>query len=115
MSNNALKRRTGRITRHRRVRKKIHGTAARPRLAVFRTAKHITAQLIDDVSGKTLAAASTYEKSLKSTNGATKDAAERHGKPPVHPPRRAGADRVAVTPGALPSAGRVRAPPEPAA
>ena len=66
--------------RHNRVRKRVTGTATRPRLAVFRSTKHIAAQVIDDVSGKTLAAASTYEKSLKSTNGGNRDAAEKIGK-----------------------------------
>ena len=59
MSDIAKARRAGRLTRHRRVRKKIHGTAARPRLAVFRSNKHIVAQVIDDDAGVTLAAAST--------------------------------------------------------
>jgi large subunit ribosomal protein L18 len=62
------------------VRKKVTGTAARPRLAVFRSAKHISAQVIDDVSGKTLASASTVEKALRSTNGGNKSAAEAIGK-----------------------------------
>jgi large subunit ribosomal protein L18 len=47
--------------RHARVRKKIAGTAERPRLAVFRSNRHIYAQLIDDVNGRTLAAASTLD------------------------------------------------------
>ncbi len=50
---------TGRVKRHRRVRKKVQGTPDRPRLAVFRSNKHIYAQLIDDVAGRTVAAAST--------------------------------------------------------
>jgi large subunit ribosomal protein L18 len=50
--------RVGRIRRHRRVRKKISGTSDRPRLAVFRSNKHIYAQLIDDRAARTLAAAS---------------------------------------------------------
>lgn len=57
----ATKRRINRIRKQRRVRKKITGTADRPRLCVFRSAKHIYAQLIDDVAGCTLAAASTCE------------------------------------------------------
>jgi large subunit ribosomal protein L18 len=64
--------------RHRRVRKKVRGTAARPRLAVFRSNKHIYAQLIDDVAGVTVAAASTNEKGLTG-NGATVDAAKAVG------------------------------------
>ena len=45
--------------RHSRVRRKVHGSAERPRLAVFRSNKHITAQLIDDDAGRTLASASS--------------------------------------------------------
>ena len=50
--------------RHERVRKKISGTPERPRLCVFRSNKHIYAQVIDDVAGNTLAAASTVEKDI---------------------------------------------------
>ena len=80
MSNVAQKRREGRLARHRRVRKKITGTAARPRLAVHRSNKHLTLQVIDDVSGRTLAAASTTEPSAKADGtGATVEAATRLG------------------------------------
>jgi large subunit ribosomal protein L18 len=63
MTDIAKQRREGRIRRHRRVRKKIHGTAERPRLAVYRTNKHLSVQLIDDDAGTTLAAASTMQAS----------------------------------------------------
>ena len=53
-----------RIKRHKRIRNKISGTPERPRLSVFRSTKHIYAQIIDDVSGVTLVAASTMEKSI---------------------------------------------------
>jgi large subunit ribosomal protein L18 len=53
----ARARRSSRIRRHARVRKRVSGTAERPRLAVFRSNRHIYAQLIDDVNGRTLAAA----------------------------------------------------------
>ncbi|MNJ43529.1 50S ribosomal protein L18 [compost metagenome] len=53
-----------RLKRHLRVRRKIQGTATRPRLNVFRSSKHIYAQLIDDVAGVTLASASTLDKEL---------------------------------------------------
>ena len=57
--------------RHNRVRSKVHGTAERPRLAVFRSNKHITAQLIDDDSGRTLASASTVEATSGGRRAAT--------------------------------------------
>ena len=54
-----------RVIRHARVRKKISGTPEMPRLSVYRSLKHIQAQLIDDVAGKTLCAASTMEKGIQ--------------------------------------------------
>jgi len=54
-----------RLVRHRRIRKKIFGTPERPRLAVYRSEKHIYAQIIDDTVGRTLVAASTVEKDIK--------------------------------------------------
>lgn len=70
-----------RLKRHLRVRKKIEGTAARPRLNVYRSAKHIYAQLIDDVAGVTLASASTVDKELSETisNGSNVEAARKVG------------------------------------
>lgn len=61
MTTIAKKRRDSRLRRHRRVRKKIHGTAQRPRLAVYRSNKHLVAQLIDDDSGRTVVSASSLE------------------------------------------------------
>ena len=68
-----------RVKRHYRVRNKISGTTERPRLNVFRSAKHIYAQIIDDVNGVTLAAASTTEKSFENYGG-NKEAAREVGK-----------------------------------
>lgn len=70
-----------RLKRHLRVRKKITGTAARPRLSVFRSAKHMYAQLIDDVAGVTLASASTKDKELAEAigNGGNVEAAAKVG------------------------------------
>ena len=80
MSKIAQARRNGRIRRHRRVRKKIHGTALRPRLAVFRSNRHLSVQLIDDDAGNTLAAASTNEADLRAAgSGASVEAATRVG------------------------------------
>jgi large subunit ribosomal protein L18 len=59
MSKKTLRRARMRIVRHRRVRKKIRGTSAMPRLSVFRSLKHIYAQVIDDTTGTTLVAMST--------------------------------------------------------
>ncbi len=55
-----------RARRHDRIRRKVSGTLERPRLAVFRSNRHIVAQVIDDVAGHTLASASTVEPSLRS-------------------------------------------------
>ncbi len=57
-------RREAREARHRRIRKRVSGTPERPRLAVFRSHQHIYAQLVDDVAGRTLVAASTVEPEL---------------------------------------------------
>ncbi len=58
-------RQAARLKRKKRIRKKIHGTPQRPRLSVFRSARHTYAQLIDDSTGRTLAAASTVDKEAK--------------------------------------------------
>ena len=67
-----------RLHRHRRVRGKVSGTAQRPRLNVFRSTNHIYAQLIDDVQGVTLAAASTLDKGIAGYGG-NKEAAKKVG------------------------------------
>ena len=68
-----------RLKRHKRVRAKISGTAARPRLAVYRSNANISAQIIDDVAGTTLVSASTYGASFEG-NGGNKVAARAVGK-----------------------------------
>ncbi len=59
----------GRKRRHIRVRKKVSGTAARPRLVVTRSARHLVAQVVDDSVGRTLASASTMEADLRAASG----------------------------------------------
>lgn len=68
-----------RAKKHLRVRAKISGTAECPRLAVYRSAKHIYAQIIDDTNGVTLVAASTQDPALKGEFGGNKDAAKKIG------------------------------------
>jgi large subunit ribosomal protein L18 len=95
-----------RVRRHRRVRKKVAGTAARPRLAVFRSNKHIYAQVIDDVNGLTLASASTVEKDF--TGGtATVEAAKKVGKTVGERAKQAGVEIVVLDRGGFRYHGRV--------
>ncbi|MCL4312647.1 MAG: 50S ribosomal protein L18 [Actinobacteria bacterium] len=71
---------TMRHRRHARVRKSVSGTPSRPRLSVFRSARHIQAQIIDDTSGRTLVAASTTEPGFKSGDGGKLEAAREVGR-----------------------------------
>lgn len=66
-------RRVMRRARHRRVRRRVFGTRERPRLAVFRSLMHVYAQLVDDVAGETLAAASTLSKEFKAAGKRGRD------------------------------------------
>ena len=70
-----------RVKRHDRVRKNLNGTPERPRLCVYRSNKNISAQIIDDVNGITLVAASSLDKELKAEleNGGNKEAAKKVG------------------------------------
>ncbi|MDA3128933.1 50S ribosomal protein L18 [Aliibacillus thermotolerans] len=65
--------------RHLRIRQTVKGTAERPRLNVFRSSKHIYAQLIDDVKGETIVAASTLENDVNVNHGGNKEAAKKVG------------------------------------
>src|SRR3712207_5858522 len=69
MADISTTRRLGKARRHFRVRKKVRGTAARPRLVVTRSPRHITAQVVDDTQGRTLASASTRAASLRGGEG----------------------------------------------
>ena len=94
---------------HTRIRKKVSGTSERPRLAVFRSLNHIYAQVIDDVSGKTLAAASTTEKELKGTTGGNIEAAQKVGKSIAERALAAGVSNVVFDRGGYLYHGRVKA------
>ncbi len=93
--------------RHRRVRKKVRGTAARPRLSVFRSSKHIYAQVVDDVSGTTLASASTMEAEARSGATANVDAAKGVGKRVGERAKSAGVESVVFDRGGFRYHGRV--------
>ncbi len=110
MSDIAKTRREGRIRRHRRVRRTVHGTAARPRLAVYRSNKHISAQLIDDDSGHTLAAAASTEADQRTAGtGGSVAAAERVGALIAERAKAAGVTTVVFDRGGYAYHGRVAA------
>ena len=94
---------------HSRIRKKVRGSAARPRLAVFRSLNHIYAQLIDDDSGKTLATASTTEKTLGVTSGGNIAAAQQVGRTIAERATAAGVSTVVYDRGGYLYHGRVKA------
>lgn len=80
--------------RHERIRLHVEGSAERPRLAVFRSLNHIYAQVIDDSTGKTLAAASSLEKGLRATNQPKTDEAKAVGRLVAERAKSAGVERV---------------------
>ena len=80
--------------RHERIRLRLSGSPERPRLAVFRSNKHISAQVIDDTSGKTLAAASSLEKELRASGQKKTDEAKVVGRILAERARSAGIDQV---------------------
>ena len=98
-----------RARRHRRVRKKVSGTAERPRLAVFRSNNHIYAQVIDDVAGRTLAAASTADTTLKGGATGNTDAATKVGTLVAERAKAAGVEKVVFDRGGFRYHGRVAA------
>ena len=110
MTKVAQKRQQGRVARHRRVRKKIHGTAARPRLAVFRSNKHLVLQVIDDDAGRTLAAVSSVEPDQRSAGtGSTVEAAKRLGQVIAERAKAAGVEKVVFDRGGFLYHGRIAA------
>jgi len=80
--------------RHERIRLRLAGTGSRPRLAVFRSNNHIYAQVIDDTSGRTLAAASTTEKELRGSSSKKSEEAAVVGRLIAERAKAAGVERV---------------------
>ena len=103
----AKAKREGRLRRHTRVRKKVEGTASRPRLAVYRSNRHIYAQLIDDGAAATLAAASDAE--IQAASPGKKDRAKEVGKLIAGRAKEAGIERVVFDRGGRKFHGRVAA------
>ena len=93
---------------HRRIRRKLRGTAERPRLAVFRSLAHIYAQVIDDAQSKTLVSASSVDKSVK-TKGGNVAAARTIGALVAQRAKEKGIVRVVFDRGGFPYHGRVKA------
>ena len=105
----STKRRELRHRRHVSVRKRISGTAERPRLAVFRSSRHKSAKVIDDVEGRTLAYASTMEKDMRASTGGPLDAAGEVGRRLAARAKEAGVDTVVFDRGGFKYHGRVAA------
>lgn len=102
---------TRRLRRQRHVRKRIFGTTERPRLAIFRSSKHIYAQVIDDARGSTLAQASTLDPEIKGqqTYGGNKSAATIVGRVVAERAKKAGIDKVCFDRRSYKYHGRVQA------
>ncbi|HMT48972.1 50S ribosomal protein L18 [Dietzia sp. UBA5065] len=100
-------RRVGRARRHYRLRKKVAGTAERPRLVVNRSSRHIHAQIIDDLSGHTLASASTIEADVRSLEGDKKDRSAKVGQLLAERAKAAGIDAVVFDRGGNKYHGRI--------
>jgi large subunit ribosomal protein L18 len=100
-----------RVRRQRRVRKKLVGTAERPRLCVFRSSKHIYAQVVNDLNGTTLASASTLDPDVKAqvTYGGNKAAASLVGKAVAERAKQAGIDKICFDRRSYKYHGRVQA------
>jgi large subunit ribosomal protein L18 len=99
---------SSRTKRHERIRLRLAGTASRPRLAVFRSLNHIYAQVIDDTSGQTLAAASSLESGLRGAEGTKVEDAKRVGQLVAERAKAAGVGKVVFDRAGFQYHGRVR-------
>jgi large subunit ribosomal protein L18 len=105
----AAARAVGKARRHFRVRKNVRGTAERPRLVVTRSARHITAQIIDDLKGHTLASASTLDTSIRGAEGDKSALAGKVGALLGERAKAAGISKVVFDRGGNKYAGRIAA------
>src|SRR5918995_3347296 len=102
-------RRTSRLRRHARLRKKVAGTAERPRLVVNRSSRHIHVQLVNDLEGTTLAAASSIEADVRGVDGDKKAHSKRVGQLIAERAKAAGIDKVVFDRGGYTYGGRIAA------
>jgi large subunit ribosomal protein L18 len=102
-------RRAARLRRHARLRKKIAGTADRPRLVVHRSSRHIHVQVVNDLNGTTLAAASSIEADVRSVEGDKKAHSVRVGQLIAERAKAAGIDAVVFDRGGYTYGGRIAA------
>ncbi|MGE0220522.1 50S ribosomal protein L18 [Mycolicibacterium sp.] len=102
-------RRTARLRRHARLRKKVEGTAERPRLVVNRSSRHIHVQLVNDLEGVTVAAASSIEPDVRALDGDKKAHSTRVGQLIAERAKAAGIDEVVFDRGGYTYGGRIAA------
>ena len=105
----AAKRAVGRARRHFRVRKNVNGTAERPRLVVTRSLRHITAQVVDDTKGHTVASASSLDSSIRGAEGDKKAIAAKVGALVAERAKSVGVSKVVFDRGGNRYAGRIAA------
>jgi len=104
-----VNRKEGIAKRHRRIRVTLSGTAERPRLAVYRSTKHIYAQVIDDVNGVTIASAGSVEEAVKLAHGGNIEASKVIGKLVAERAKKAGVNNVVFDRGGFLYHGRIAA------
>jgi len=102
-------RRISRLRRHARLRKKVSGTAKRPRLVIHRSSRHIHVQLVDDISGTTVAAASSTEADVRAVEGDKKAHSVRVGRLIAERAKAAGIEAVVFDRGGYTYGGRIAA------
>jgi large subunit ribosomal protein L18 len=105
----AAQRRVGRARRHFRVRKNVFGTVERPRLVVTRSLRHITAQIVDDTKGHTLASASSMDSTIRGTEGDKRAVARKVGALLAERASAAGINKIVFDRGGNRYAGRIAA------